>query len=214
MADSVFNLCAERELAFAAELRRRKLPVSWGAFFVPAGMDREYAEALRAAGLKHAEFGTDSLCDEMLAAYDKGFTVDEAVRTAELFSAAGVGSAHYLLFGGPGETAATIRRTMANARRLSRSAFLPFAGVRVYPGTGIFAAARREGLVRGEDDCLQPVFYLAAGLDGPAVWKIVEEEGGGARQWVLPSKYAGLGPAMKRLRALGVSGPLWEYLVA
>jgi radical SAM superfamily enzyme YgiQ (UPF0313 family) len=214
MADSVFNLCPERELAFAEELRRRRLPVSWGAFFVPAGMDRDYAQALGAAGLKHAEFGTDALCDQMLAAYGKGFSVEEAVRTSELFAAAGVACAHYLLFGGPGETEATVRRTMANARRLERSAFLPFAGVRVYPGTGIFAAARREGLVRDEADCLRPVFYLAAGLDAPGIWKIVEEAGGSARQWVLPSKYAELAPQMKHLRKLGVTGPLWEYLVA
>ena len=175
-ADSLFNAARDQETAFAEELQKRALPVSWGAFFRPdRTLDREYFALLKASGLKHCEFGTDSLSDSMLSSYQKGFTVDKAVGAAERARELGLLRAHYLVLGGPGETAATIRETMRNAERLPHSVFFPFAGVRIYPHTPLHAQAAAEGVIEPKADCFAPVFYMAPGLSAEAIWEIVGE---------------------------------------
>ena len=84
IVDSVFNISAANEIAFADALRRRSLDVSWGAFFSPGRLTRGYLQALKSSGLTHIEFGTDSLSDVMLDSYRKGFSVAEAMHAATL----------------------------------------------------------------------------------------------------------------------------------
>jgi radical SAM superfamily enzyme YgiQ (UPF0313 family) len=213
IVDSVFNLCSERERGFAEEICRRSLSLSWGAFFMPCGMDRGYLETLKRSGLKHVEFGTDSLCDAMLESYEKGFSVSEVLRTSSLCTEVGLSCAHYLIFGGPGEAASTVRETVRNARHLRHTVFVPFAGVRIYPGTAIYSIARMEGMVTNEDECFSPVFYFSQGLDGGEIWKLVGSEVDDSQRWLIPPRYAEPAPTMRRLRQRGLKGPLWECLI-
>ena len=213
VVDSLFNLEPEHELAFAEELSRLGAPIQWGAFFAPTRQERGYWDALKRSGLTHVELGTDALSDPMLAAYAKGFSVADAVHTTELCAEIGLYCAHYILFGGPGETPETIRETVANAERLPRCVLFPFAGVRVYPRTAVYAHALASGQVRGEADCFEPRFYFAEGLDAPRIWRLVAEAATGRREWVLPSRYPKLAPMMAHLRRSGAKGPLWEFLV-
>jgi len=100
--DSIFNVSPAKDAAFAEELRRRALPVSWGAFFRPdESLDRDYLALLKASGLKHCEFGTDSLSDSMLLSYEKGFTVEQVAGASERARELGLLRAHYLVLGGP-----------------------------------------------------------------------------------------------------------------
>ncbi len=213
LVDSVYNQDAEHELAFAEEILRRNLQIRWGAFFSPAGINREYIATLKKSGLTHVEFGTDALSDRMLSSYQKGFTAAEAMTSSALTRELGLHTAHYLLLGGPGETHETIRETLANAKRLTGCTFFPLAGVRIYPGTGIFSRARRENLVQEAKDCFDPVFYFPPGFGSADIWRMMREETHGLPNWVLPSRYAEMAPAMQRLRRHGYKGPLWEYLV-
>lgn len=211
--DSIFNLRPDHETELAEEICRRSLSLSWGAFFAPCNMDEKYLETLKQSGLKHVEFGTDSLCDAMLNSYEKDFSVADVVGTASLCARMGLFSAHYLIFGGPGETPGTIRETMANARRLERCVFFPFAGVRVYPGTMLHSTALAEGRIHKDDDCIAPTFYWAPGIDGPSTWRLVDDGRDGAQKWMIPPKYEALAPLMQRMRQRGKKGPLWEYMI-
>jgi radical SAM superfamily enzyme YgiQ (UPF0313 family) len=213
LVDSIFNQNSEYELSFAEEIRRRGLKVKWGAFFSPLNIDRTYLETLKQSGLTHIEFGTDSLSEKMLRSYNKKFTLDEVMTSSAISRELGIHTAHYLLFGGPGETRDTVQETLRHAKRLGSCVFFPFAGVRILPGTGVFAEARRRKLVRERRDCFPPVFYTPAGLEIAAIWEIVKQETSGRSNWVLPSRYAAMAPRMRRLRKRGYKGPLWEYLL-
>jgi radical SAM superfamily enzyme YgiQ (UPF0313 family) len=90
MTDSVFNLSPKKELDMAEEVRRRSLKISWGAFFAPTSMSRGYVAALRGSGLRHMEFGTDSLSDRVLSNYDKGFTVSDVLKTSDICTEEGL----------------------------------------------------------------------------------------------------------------------------
>ena len=209
-ADSVFNLEPAKEAAFAEELRRRALPVQWGAFFSPAGMDREYLTLLKQSGLKHCEFGADSLSDAMLNSYQKGFTVQDVLGVSALARELRLLCAHYLILGGPGETADTLRETMRNAGQIRDSVFFPFAGVRVYPNTPLHARAVADGVVDPSCDCLDPVFFCAPGLTVEAIWSIVGKGTGVGNGWVMPWQFSALNATIRQLRRRGHRGPLWE----
>jgi radical SAM superfamily enzyme YgiQ (UPF0313 family) len=214
VVDSVFNLSRERDEALAGEIVRRGLDIQWGAFFTPKGIDRQYLRMLKASGLKHVELGSDSMSERMLESYRKGFTVDDVIRASDACRDEGVYCAHYVIFGGPGETPDTVHETISNAARLEKCIIFPFAGVRIYPGTGVYAEAAKEGLVSRDADCLRPTFYFAEGLDESSIWEMVASASGGARQWVLSAGNGGREPQMRRFREHGIKGPMWEYLMA
>jgi radical SAM superfamily enzyme YgiQ (UPF0313 family) len=207
--DSIYNIEAEREVRLAEEICRQGIAVSWGAYFAPVGMTREYLSILKRSGLTHLEFGTDSLSDTMLASYNKCFTVEEAVRTSQLCADLQLHHAHFLLFGGPGETAQTVAESIRNSRRLKEAVFFPFLGVRVYPGTPMHETYLREN-PQPHESLLQPAFYFSPLMDDQTVWNLVADGNGFDDNWVLPSRYKEFGRAMRRLRQRGKAGPLWE----
>ncbi len=211
--DSLFNQDRDRELSLAEALIQADLPLSWCAFFAPAHLDREYLETLKRSGLTHLEFGTEALSDLMLGAYGKGFTAAEAVANSRLAGELGLFTCHYLLFGGPGETPATIRETLQNARELKNSVFFPFVGVRLYPGTLLFDRAQAEGQVQDAADCLNPVFYQTPEMSQEEIWEWLRKGTAGSGAWVFPADYEAMGRILKRLRKRGLKGPLWEYLL-
>jgi radical SAM superfamily enzyme YgiQ (UPF0313 family) len=211
--DSVFNQNREHELAFAGEILRRDLAIKWCAFFAPSGLDREYLKILKKSGLTHVEFGTEAMCDRMLSSYKKGFNTAEVVHNSTLAKELGLHVCHYLLFGGPGESADTVRETLTHARKLSDCVFFPFVGVRIYPGTDVYLQALNENQVQVESDYFAPIFYNPDGFACEAIWEMLRRETGDLTNWLFPSKYEDISRILKRLRQRGLKGPLWEYLL-
>lgn len=213
IVDSLFNISAEQEQAFAEEICRRSLKLSWGAFFSPSRMERDYISILKQSGLRHVEFGTDSLCDTMLHSYQKRFTVKDVMRTSSLCTDIGLFVAHYLIFGGPGESPETIRETVRNSHYYEKCVFFPFPGVRIYPRTALYETAVQEQIVSSEKDCLEPKFYFAPPLTAPMIWQILEEQLDNPQHWVLPRKSEMIRDSVVRLRGRDRKGPLWEYML-
>jgi len=210
--DAVFNTGSQRELELAAELEKCDLGISWGAFFSPAGVDRPYLETLKRAGLTHVEFGTDSLCEPVLDRYGKGFCFDDVVRAGRAAESVGVHAAHYLVFGGPGETRETVAETLKRTEQLGRAVFFPCVGMRIYPGTPLHDLAVAEGRRADGDGGLRPAFYFAPEIDPAWLSETVAAHAAGRRNWLLPSGSEQCLPAVQKLRLRGRKGPLWEHL--
>ncbi len=211
--DSVFNQDREQELAFAEEILRRDLAISWCAFFAPSGLDREYLTVLKKSGLTHMEFGTEAMCDRMLSSYKKGFNTAEVVHNSTLADELGLQVCHYLLFGGPGEAPDTVRETLTHAKKFSDCVFFPFVGVRIYPGTDVYLQALKENQVQEEGDYLAPTFYNPDGFARGDIWEMLHRETGDLTNWLFPSRYGDISRILKRLRQRGLKGPLWEHLL-
>lgn len=71
----------------------------------------------------------------------------------------------FLLLGGPDETRESVLESLRFVDSLKLEAVKLTVGIRVYPYTRLAEQARREGLVEGGDDLLQPRFYLRPGLE-------------------------------------------------
>jgi radical SAM superfamily enzyme YgiQ (UPF0313 family) len=165
------------------------------------------------AGLSHIEFGSDSFSDSVLADYGKNFTFEDIVNASEYARAAKVHYAHFLIIGGPGETEATMRESFNNSKRLKKTVHFPFAGMRVYPGTDLHRRAISEGVITAETDLLPPLFYISPHLTKDKIFGLLDSFSQESKNWVIGELSKENAKVAEKLRAMGVNGPLWEFLV-
>ena len=211
VVDSVFNSSPAHVIETCEAILRRGVKLAWGCFLRPQGLDAEQMGLMRRAGLTHIEFGSDSFCDPVLAAYGKRFTFDDICQANELASAERIDCCHYLICGGPAETQETLRTSFRNSQRLNGAVILATVGMRIYPGTPLFERAVAAGLTKAAEDLLMPAYFLAPDLTAEAVFAQLEEFARLSPNWIVgdpPPDYSRL---VERLRQRGVVGPLWSY---
>jgi radical SAM superfamily enzyme YgiQ (UPF0313 family) len=210
--DDIFNFpeAAARELCeamIAADLR-----LSWSAFVNPGHLDARLLDLMVRAGCDAVELGTDSGSPAMLRSLGKSFTVEEVRRASCLCRDAGVATAHYLLFGGPGENDETIAESVALMDELAPEAVIVMVGIRIYAGTDLHATALAEGIVAPDQCLLEPVFYPAE----PELRRIAQRvaaEAGRRRNWIVPGLEVNTSTGvLEMLRRRHERGPIWKVL--
>ena len=206
--DSIFNISNDFNYDLADRLISSKLAIRWGAYFNFTNIDRRLLERMKQAGLKHIEFGTDSISDEMLRKCNKPFTVEDILRISDYCTELDIDFAHFLILGGYGETEATVNETFENSKKITRSVFFPFIGMRIYPGTKLHEIAINEKIVSEDDPILEPVYYVSKAVDLDTLKAKAKATG---KAWIFPDD--DLGDVMVRMRQRNKKGPLWEYLV-
>ncbi len=149
----------------------------------------------------------------MLASYQKPFRVDQVFETHTAALDAELHVAHYILLGGPGETRETIRETLSNAEKHTRTVLFFFCGIRIYPYTKIYDLALQEGQISVSDDLLEPVFYQSRFIKAEEIQRLVEQQAKGRENWIIGSGGYQAARLMARLHQKGYIGPLWEYMI-
>jgi lipid biosynthesis B12-binding/radical SAM protein len=209
--DSVFNDDEGHYIALLEEIDRRNLSVPWTAFFKPGNLDDATVTLMKRTGLRAVELGSDAACDRTLAKMGKNFSWEEVVRTNDLLFAHGISVAHYVMFGGPGETRGTVEQSIANIKALKHAAVFVFMGIRILPGSPLMRLAISEGVLAAEHDLLESVYYIASGLDHRWLHDTLEAAFQGISRIVFPPDACE--GTIQMLKNLGHSGPLWELLV-
>jgi radical SAM superfamily enzyme YgiQ (UPF0313 family) len=212
IVDSVFNSTPRHVTEICEAILRRNVKISWGCFLRPQGLTAELMDLMARAGLKYIEFGTDSFSDVTLKTYAKHFTFDEVFESSELARKRSIDYCHFLICGGPGETPATLQEGFENSQRLQRSTIMAVVGMRIYPGTPLFAQAVAEGVIQRDADLLAPAYYLAPGLTAEMIFARLREFARRAPSWIAGDPVPGYQELIRRLRKRGVAGPLWSYL--
>jgi radical SAM superfamily enzyme YgiQ (UPF0313 family) len=211
IVDSVFNTSPEHVAGVCEAILRRDLKLKWGCFLRPASLTAELMRLMARAGLAHIEFGSDSFCDAVLAAYGKRFTFDDILQSSALAQREQIDYCHFLICGGPGETRATLEEGFARSQRLPGGVVLALVGMRVYPGTPLFEQMRRAGRLAANADLLEPEYYLAPELSEEEVFVQLRKFSRRSPNWIVgdpPPEYVRMA---EKLRARGVVGPLWSY---
>jgi radical SAM superfamily enzyme YgiQ (UPF0313 family) len=214
IVDSVFNSSARHVTETCEALIQRNLKLPWGCFLRPQGLTPQLVGLMRRAGLAQIEFGSDSFCDEVLAAYQKDFRFEDILYSSKLAREAGLEFCHYLIAGGPGETKATLEQGFANSQKLEDGVIMALVGMRIYPGTHLFNQAVAERLIDPDTDLLRPSYYLAPGLTADDIFALLQDFARRAPNWIVGDPVSGYEPFIARLRQRGVAGPLWSYLAA
>ena len=210
--DDIFNY----PTAFADELCRamiaQQLPINWTAFINPAFISPELLDLMLAAGCDAVEYGTESGSPNMLKNLGKSFTVDDIRSASLLCRERGVDFAHYMLFGGPGESRNTVLESFALMDELQPTAVITMTGIRIYPGTSIYRTALAEGVIDGFTNMQEPVFYISP-LVRDELAELVSSEAVKRNNWVVPGLEVNISDAMlDALRLFPVKGPLWKQM--
>jgi radical SAM superfamily enzyme YgiQ (UPF0313 family) len=211
IVDSIFNSSVRHVTEVCEALLRRNVKMSWGCFLRPHGLTADLVKLMARAGLSHIEFGSDSFCDEVLAAYQKDFSFDDICRSNELARQEHLDVCHFLICGGPGESRETLARSFANSHQLQGAVMMAVVGTRIYPGTGLFQQAVNEGQIDRNADLLIPQYYLAPGLTAEAIQAQLQQFAASCPNWVVGDPGPGYASLVERLRQRGVVGPLWSY---
>jgi radical SAM superfamily enzyme YgiQ (UPF0313 family) len=214
VVDSAFNSSREHVTAVCEAVLERNVNLQWGCFLRPEGLSADLMALMRRAGLRHIEFGSDSFCDETLAAYDKRLTFDDILESSEVARREEVEFCHFLVCGGPGETHETLLKTFENSQKLEGAVILALVGMRVYPGTPLFARAIREKLFPPGTNFLEPRYYVSPSLSEEEVFESLRNFSQRSPNWIVGDPSPSYVKMAERLRTRGVVGPLWSYLAA
>jgi lipid biosynthesis B12-binding/radical SAM protein len=209
--DSVFNDDRGQYLEVAREMKRRGITVPWTAFFKPEGLDDEAVELMKQTGLRSAEIGADAATDTTLRRLGKPFRFQDIVECNDLFGRHGVATAHFYMFGCPGETRETVLEGIENIRNMQRTASFIYMGVRILPGTPLARIAQREGLLSSDHELLESVYYIAPGIDKEWLEATLTAGFSGLRHCVFPPDI--LDSSLQFLYKLGHAGFVWDMLI-
>ena len=148
IVDSSFNADEGHMTAVCEELRRRRsrpgaplADVSFSCYLQPRVGDPGVFRLLRAAGCTSLDFGIDTAAEALLPGLGKSFSIAGLRASTAAAKAAGIDVCHSLLFGGPGETPATVAESVRVTDEVAPTAVVAMVGLRIYPGT----EARRSG---------------------------------------------------------------------
>lgn len=206
--DSIFNINNDYNIELAEKIIKKKIKIHWGAYFNFCNFDEETIRLFQRAGLKHIEFGTESLSDTMLKNYNKPFEVAEIFEASKICNKLGIDHAHFLILGGYGETAETLNETFENSKKMERTIYFPFIGMRIYPSTYLHKIALEEKKIESSNDLLAPSFYISDKID---LNKLKVDAVKTGKRWVFPDDE--LSDIMNKMRDKNKKGPLWEYLI-
>jgi radical SAM superfamily enzyme YgiQ (UPF0313 family) len=176
-------------------------------------MTPELARAMKRAGCRGVEFGADTASPTVLGSLGKPFSQEDLFAAARACREAGLATAYYLIFGGPGETRRTLQETAELVDALRPTAVLAFMGVRIYPHTRLHGVAVGDGVIAEEDDLLLPRFYVSPAIGTEELMSAVRGHAARRPQWVVPALGIRSDPALlTALRRDGHRGPLWDLL--
>lgn len=184
--DSVFNDDDGHYLKVVKEMKKREICVPWSAFFKPGTLDDEGIALMKKTGLKIAELGSDASTDKTLRKLGKSFLFKDTIDCNDLFAQHDITTLQYFMFGCPGETRETVLEGIDNIRNLKKSVSFIYMGIRILPDTVLARIAQGEGVVSPDREFLNPVYYIAPGIDRGWLEKTLTDAFSGLRHCIFP----------------------------
>jgi radical SAM superfamily enzyme YgiQ (UPF0313 family) len=212
IVDNIFNFPESHARAVCQAFSERKISLQWSCYAHPSSFSRPLAEDMKKAGCTGVEFGTDSGSPPVLTRLGKNFSPEDIRRASVYAREAGLEVCHSLSLGAPGETEETLEETFRLMEEISPTAVIAMVGLRIFPGTGLAREAEAEGLLSPSTDFLDPVFYIAPGVQERVV-EIARQRSSLHPNWILPGLSINISLRLQsKLRKIGVKGPLWEHM--
>jgi radical SAM superfamily enzyme YgiQ (UPF0313 family) len=209
--DDIFNYPPDYTEALLREMIAQGVKMRWTAFVNPRFLTPEITPLMAKAGCQGVELGVDSGSSKILSRYGKGFEIQDIINASQHCRKADLNFALYLLLGGPGEDEATLHDTFALMDRLDPTAVIIMLGIRIYPQTPLQEMALQEGVIKEDDDLLEPRFYISPLINHERLIELVTEGAMERRGWIVPGLEINISPPlMEGIRKFGYRGPLWE----
>jgi len=147
MYTDLFTVNREHVMGICEGILERQLPIKWTCNSRVDFVDPELLKVMRRAGCWMISWGIESGEPEMLKRMHKGITVEQVEQTLRWSREAGIMNWGYFIIGLPGETEASIRKTIAFAKHLPLDLVL-FHIAAPHPGTPFFFEVVENGWFR------------------------------------------------------------------
>jgi len=209
--DSVFNDPDGHYLELCESLIRQGNTLPWSGYFRPANIKREDLQLLKKAGLDTMEVGTDAGCDQTLEGLNKKFTFDSVLELNRVAAALEIPCAHFIMFGSPGETPATLDESLKNIDKLRLAVVFAFSGIRILPQTTLRELAVKENVIDEKDDLLTPRFYFSPQISREHLNKVLIEQFKTRFDRIYPcTEIIG---RIQQFHNKGFTGPIWDKII-
>ncbi|MEK6673892.1 MAG: radical SAM protein [Nitrospirota bacterium] len=162
--DSVFNQPLEHAEAVCREIIRRKIDVSWSAWFHEEYLTEEFAGLCREAGCDKFILSPDGFSDRVLQNLGKTMKKRDIIRAFEILVGIEDTEICFNFFKNPpGQdmlTFLSLMRFYLGAKlRLGSRVHFEFNSMRIEPHTRLYRIALEQGLIREEDNLLYPKYF-------------------------------------------------------
>ena len=147
MYADLFTVNREHVMGICQGILDRKLPIRWTCNSRVDFVDLELLQAMQRAGCWMISWGIESGEPEMLKRMYKGITLEKVEKALGWANEAGIMNWGYFIIGLPGETEASIRKTIDFAKRLPLDLVL-FHIAAPHPGTPFFFEVVENGWFR------------------------------------------------------------------
>jgi radical SAM superfamily enzyme YgiQ (UPF0313 family) len=167
--DPIFPISRKEGIHFADELIRRGLhrKVKWITETRVDLVDEEMLQRCYQSGLRRLMFGIEVGDDAILEGLKKRFIVDESRQAIAMCRKTGVQTVGFFMVGVPGDTPASIERTIDLARELEPD-FAKFTVFVPYPGTTDYNNLKAAGKLHGAEEWSRYTSYPTR--DNPPVY--------------------------------------------
>jgi len=154
--DDSFTVNKKRVIEFCDALIRENVAIGWECNTRADLVSEEMLARMKQAGCNSIKVGIESGSEAVLERMNKGITLDQARRAAELFRKAGIYWTGYFLIGTPGETLEDIYKTLDFMYEI-RPDFASLGVYEPFPGAAMFDEGVKRGLVKS--DMAEADFY-------------------------------------------------------
>lgn len=163
IVDNQFNYPLSHAESVCEELiaLRDDVNVRWECMMNPGFVSEKLVLLMKTARCKRVDLSIETASETMLRNLRKNFTKAQISSAVTLLKQYKIPFDAWILFGGPGERAETVRETLEFLAALEVPDVLFSIGLRVCPATRLAREMRRAGEIDDNQDYLCPLFYLS-----------------------------------------------------
>lgn len=144
--DDTFGIGKERTLEICRQIKAKGLGVPWVIMARADIFDRETLTAMVDCGLRAVKYGVESGAQELIDNSGKCLNLEKVAETVGITKELGINVHLTFMFGLPGETKDTIKKTIDFALRLDPD-LLQFSLATPFPGTEYFKMLDERGYI-------------------------------------------------------------------
>jgi len=140
--DDTFTVNKKRVIEICRRIIGEKLKIGWICLARVDTVDPEILSWMKKAGCYQIQYGVESGDEEILRNLGKNTTVAQIKRAFQWSRQAGIEAASFFMFGNPGETEATVKKTIELALELPAD-YASFNINTPYPGSELFQQMKK-----------------------------------------------------------------------
>lgn len=186
ITDAVFNDSGGLFRELLRMMKKQSLKFPFTAFLTPHLLTESDVALLKDCGMIATEVGIDAASDTTLKGLGKNFTFQESVDCCNLLTEYEVSVMTNLMFGGPGETYATIDEGISNVLSMKNVHSMIFSGIRVIPNTPLYDIALKQGVLPENWDGYDEFYYFSPDITSGELDRKLRDAFAGVKYCIYP----------------------------